>query len=523
MKLQCPSCSADIEVGASVPAGQLMRCSSCQKTFATPSQAAPEAKAPEAKAGPAFASAGPPRPKDGDYGGAGSLAGAAGQVTDALTKMAGSIPVIGGLVKAIQPLLGAFSNLGRAIGKAAGQGGQTGGGGGGGGKAGGGGGDSVGTAASLAGALGPVGAALGAAAQVASAAVSALSGLTSAANALTAVYNPSLNQMLNRTYLDLQGTIGSGLIPVTQVAITSLRKFADAMVEPMRDVRPAVAGVAGAFGGVVNQLSVLFADVVTAMAPVAGVWGQVAGMFGSIIQQFINLSRAAWAILTPLLGALGAAFSSVMAPMQGAAELLNELARAVAAMAAGIGSIVGSLFSAIGGAVSPITGLFKQLGGGLQYLFRAIVTFALQAAALAARLLGGSSAVNAMIRSLEGPKEGGSVGMAAAQNAQVTGLANLTNSLYAAAFTAQKVGPEGKKEDPMKDMVDALKSIRDGGGTTITKAITDAAPAVAKALGEVISKTSSAAVEYVGGGVYNAGRSAYDSTIGAAGRYLFGE
>jgi len=452
-----------------------------------------------------------------------------------------NLPILRDLVQAFQPLVRAVSGAtetfrtlfgGKApagLREASGGGGGKGGGGGppgpegagegkgeGGGKgmaaAGAGVGGAIGQALGSASIGGGIGAALGALASVTAGLVQTFSQLTAAAGQFVQTFNPSLTAQLAYTFRDLQAVIGQALVPWIQQAARSTRFLADALVEPMRSLRPVVAQLAAAFGGVMNSLSSALGQTLTALAPAFGVLAQVVDAVGSAIRGVVSLFQAVGSVLSPFIGAISGVLSAVMVPVQGLGSMFADLMRAVGAVAAGLGAWLEGMLTWVGTLFGGAGNWMSQLGTAIQGAVAWLTKFALTAAALAAQFLGMSGFVKGMIRSLEGPKEGASTGTAAAHSAQVTSVESWSKSLMAAAFTSQAVGPDDKKADPMQGVIDALKEIENGSGTVITDAIVAAVPALASAItnaaGRAASSAAGAAAEYVGGGFYGAGRAA---------------
>lgn len=545
MILQCPNCQAGVQVPDDAPPDSSMRCPACKEAFAVPEKAkdAPEAKLPEAAPAPAFmqtpgsvpvtpAEATPSRPAPEPAFATGPVPQPAGAavptqaddrvapweaeaapkarpegpgeedkagsgVADALKatgEAIASLPILGDLVRAFQPLVSAVAKAGSAIsGLFKGDGAKE-------GEEGGG---SSG---------GSVGAALGAVSSVAAGLVTTFTQLTSVAGQFVAALNPSLMQMLSFTFRDLQAVIGQALVPIIQQAVASTRFLADALLEPMRALRPVVAQLSSVFGGVLNALSASLAQTVTALLPAFRVVAGLFDLMGVTLRVAIGAFQAVVSIIAPTVQALSAVLGVLIAPLKFAGELVAEVMRGVAALAAGLGAAMSAMVSAVAGMFGGVGGWFGKLGSGIAGVVSGFVKLTLVLAAAAAKFLQIPGFVEGMIASLQGPKAGASTGMGAATNGQVTSMQGLTSSLYAAAFTSQKVGPdEEKKEDPMASVVSILKDIKNGNGNLseiITKAIKDAIPGY---------RTAEGVAEFVGGGVYGAGRTAYDYTLGAAG------
>jgi predicted PurR-regulated permease PerM len=318
-------------------------------------------------------------------------------------------PVIRQLDSAIQPMVKSFSELGKSLAE----------------------GDWVGAFAALPRSVLSV--------------VESFNNLVSVSRQYVQAINPALMEQLNYVNRDLTAVIGTALIPIVKEATQVYRTAADSLLEPMQKLRPIIADFSSAIGNMIDSLSSSSAYILSGLMPTLQMFADVGKLVGVTLEVVIRAFGGLMAILNPFINVLSSVVSTLLKPFQFLADVINDVVKAFEVIAVGIGQAFNAIFNSIGGMFSGVGGTISNFGEALRKINQVIMSFFVVLTAMILRLMGITSAIDAMTKQVGG-QEGVSTGYQAAQ-ASVTGIDSFNQSLLQKAFTAMPVGPEAKQEE----------------------------------------------------------------------------
>jgi predicted PurR-regulated permease PerM len=333
-------------------------------------------------------------------------------------------PVIRQLDSAIQPMVKSFSELGKSLAE----------------------GDWVGAFAALPRSVLSV--------------VESFNNLLSVSRQYVQAINPALMEQLNYVNRDLTAVIGTALIPIVKEATQVYRTAADSLLEPMQKLRPIIADFSSAIGNMIDSLSSSSAYILSGLMPTLQMFADVGKLVGVTLEVVIRAFGGLMAILNPFINVLSSVVSTLLKPFQFLADVINDVVKAFEVIAVGIGQAFNAIFNSIGGMFSGVGGTISNFGEALRKINQVIMSFFVVLTAMILRLMGITSAIDAMTKQVGG-QEGVSTGYQAAQ-ASVTGIDSFNQSLLQKAFTAMPVGPEAKQEENyLKDIMGLLSGMKD--------------------------------------------------------------
>lgn len=244
------------------------------------------------------------------------------------------------------------------------------------------------------------------------AAAAAVTAFVFVARHFVEMFDPALVGLFDSALRDLGATIGLIMTPVIQQAVRVIQAFSAQLFD-----------AAGSFKGI-GLLWKVAADVMIAWMPLIGEVLKLFGTLGSVLGEAVSLWSS---FMLPIVRALVAVFSGLMASLRAA-----------------------------------IPGL-PNLGQGFKALGRIVATLIVVMAALVMSFLNMNAALGGMLGALNPPAP--PVGLAAAQNARMVNVADIGKEALRRAFTASGRMGEGEDMDEAafrKFLVDQVKAIQGG-------------------------------------------------------------
>jgi hypothetical protein len=259
-----------------------------------------------------------------------------------------------------------------------------------------------------------------------------LLGIVKVAGSFVEALSPAAMEAMSMAFRDLQAVIGVALLPVITAATDAFRQIADVLLPVMRDLQPIMARLANI--------------IVSVLVPVISLAAQLFGALLPIIDALLPVIEFMAAMLRVFVAVLSAVISAIV--------------RAVSTMfGADLADMVGNFKKALDGMIRAIVLLVGYL-----FIF-----------------IGAIDLARDFARKLAGERTGAATGLAAIQDVQMKGLAEVVKGLNLAAAKATEVGAPGKEEDPLKQAAAALNKLLDSPAATeatlkkvITEAVSDA-------------------------------------------------